>query len=58
MIREAEDVLRTGAKPPKKRTHTTLQIMQEPANRVVQNTDPQEHAAAALVSGMTPTACL
>jgi hypothetical protein len=58
MIREAEEVLLTGAKPPKKRTHTTLQRMQEPANRLVQNTDPQEYVAAALVSGMTPTACL
>jgi hypothetical protein len=57
-IREAEEVLRTGAKPPKKRTNTTLQRMQEPANRLVQNTDPQEHVAAALISGMTPTACL
>jgi hypothetical protein len=51
-------VLRTGAKPPKKGTHTTLQKIKEPANRSVQNTDPQEHVAAALVSGMTPTACL
>jgi hypothetical protein len=32
--------------------------MQETANRLVQNTDPQEHVAAALVSGMTPTAFL
>jgi hypothetical protein len=57
-IREAEEVLRTGAKPPKKMMHTTLQGMQEPANRLVQNTDPQEHVAAALVSGLTLTACL
>jgi ferritin-like metal-binding protein YciE len=57
-IREAEEVLHTGAKPPKKRKNTTLQRMQEPANRLVQNTDPQEHVAAALVSGMMLTACL
>jgi hypothetical protein len=32
--------------------------MQEPTNRLVPNTDPQEHVAAAVVLGLTPTACL
>jgi hypothetical protein len=51
-------VLNTGAKPPKQKMNTTHQGMQEPTNRLVPNTDPQENVATAVVLGLTPTACL